>query len=448
MAVRPEDQTRETRAALAQHLDWLYGIQRFGVQPGLARIEALLDRLNHPERRFRTVLVGGTNGKGSVSASLSAALHAAGYRVGLFTSPHLTHFAERFRVGGEPVSGPDLLAALEQVRPHAEALEATFFEVVTALGCWLFADAGAEWAVMEVGMGGRLDATNALAPELSVITNIGLDHTEVLGDTLAAIATEKAGILRAGRPAVTAADPALWPVLQQAGADLWALGRDFSFEVTRLGLQGTALRLRCPSGAELPELHTPLLGLHGAANAALAAAAALRLGIGPEAVRRGLLQTEWPGRLEHLQVGGQAWLLDGAHNPDGARALADTLELLALPPVRLVFGASADKALEEMVQILAPVVSSVTLTQAQWSPRAAGPDTLRPLWEAQGVPVREAASPAEALALAAPTWEVPGGSASQVQAAAPIVVCGSLYLVGEVRGLLLGQTSEGRERWQ
>ena len=427
---------------LARHLDWLYSTQRFGVQPGLERIEALLARLGNPERRFRSVLVGGTNGKGSVSAALASALQASGQRTGIFTSPHLTHFAERFRVDGEPVAEPELLAALEMVRPHAEALEATFFEVVTAVGCWLFAHADVEWAVMEVGMGGRLDATNALSPELSVITNIGLDHTEVLGETLAAIAAEKAGILRAGQPAVTAAMPALWPVLEQVGADLWALGREFSFRVTGLSLSGTALELHWPDGAQMLDLQTPLLGAHGAANAALAAAAALRLGVSREAVRQGLAQTRWPGRLEYLTVQGQGWLLDGAHNPDGAQALTDTLDALDLRPVRLVFGASADKALEEMVQILAPAVSDVVLTQAQWSPRAAEPGTLRPLWEAQGIPVREAASPVQALELAAPaSW-------AARQAAAPVVVCGSLYLVGEVRGVLLRQGAERRERWQ
>ncbi|WP_189643233.1 bifunctional folylpolyglutamate synthase/dihydrofolate synthase [Deinococcus piscis] len=412
------------------------------MQPGLERIEALLARLGRPERRFRSVLIGGTNGKGSVAASLAAALQEAGHRTGLFTSPHLTHFAERFRVDGEQAEGKELLAALEAVRPHAEAVGATFFEVVTALGCWLFARAEVEWAVMEVGLGGRLDATNALSAELSVITNVGLDHTDVLGDSVEAIAAEKAGILRAGRPAVTASTPALWPLLEQSEADLWTLGREFSFRVKELGLQGAALELCWPGATEPLLLRTPLLGTHGAANAALAAVAALRLGVEAQAVSRGLTQTHWPGRLEFLTVQGHSWLLDGAHNPDGAQALADTLDLLELPPVRLIFGTSADKAVEEMVQVLAPRVSDVILTQAQWSPRAAEPSFLRPLWEAQGIPVREAALPVQALALAAPpSW-------STAPAAAPTVVCGSLYLVGEVRGLLLEQTAEKRERWQ
>lgn len=427
---------------LPQALDWLYGTQRFGVQPGLERIRALLARLGHPEGQFRAVLVGGTNGKGSVSASLAACLNAAGFRTGLFTSPHLTHFGERFRVDGEPLPKSLLLAALQEVRPHAEALEATFFEIVTALGCLLFARAGVQWAVMEVGLGGRLDATNALTPELSVLTNVGLDHTEVLGSTREAIAAEKAGILRVGRPAVTAITPELWPVLEQTGADLWALGREFTFELLATGLQGSQFRLKLegqPEQALALGLSTPLLGAHGASNAALAAVAALRLGLPAAAVRQGLAATHWPGRLEYLEAWGQRWLLDGAHNPDGAQALVDALMGLGLGPVRLVFGASADKALDEMVPILAAVASDVVLTRAQWSPRAALPADLRALWEGQGVPVREAATPAEALALAGQ------GATAQI---APVVVCGSLYLVGEARGLLLEQPGEGRERWQ
>lgn len=436
--------------ALAGALDWLYSTQRFGVQPGLGRIAALLENLGRPQDAFRAVLVGGTNGKGSVSASLAACLTAGGERTGLFTSPHLTHFAERFRIDGEQVSDTELLAALAEVRPPAEELEATFFEVVMALGCLLFARAGVTWGVMEVGLGGRLDATNALDPVLSVVTNVGLDHTEVLGDTLPAIAAEKAGILRAGRPALTGAAPDLWPVLEAAGADLWALGREFSFAVGEgaggAGLLGTPFTLLLP-GEEPLSLWTPLLGAHGAANAALAAATAARLGLPPETVRAGLAGTHWPGRLEYLTASGQGWLLDGAHNPDGAQALADAVTALGLAPLRVVFGASGDKDISELVQILAPVVSDAVVTAAQFSPRAAPAARLRPLWEAQGIPVREAGTPAEALTLAAPRWgQVFPGSAEQT--APPVLVCGSLYLVGEVRGLLLGQNAEGHERWQ
>ncbi|MFC6618450.1 bifunctional folylpolyglutamate synthase/dihydrofolate synthase [Deinococcus radiophilus] len=223
--------TQRPSAAPEALLDWLYAQQRFGIRPGLERVSALLECLGHPERQFRVVLVGGTNGKGSVSATLASILQAAGQRTGLFTSPHLLYFSERFVVDGRPVDQAELYAALAELKPHAEQLEATFFEIVTALSCSLFARAGVSWAVMEVGLGGRLDATNVLSPEVSVITSVGLDHTEVLGHTLEAIATEKAGILREGQPAVTAVSEQLWPVLEETGADLWALGREFEMTV-------------------------------------------------------------------------------------------------------------------------------------------------------------------------------------------------------------------------
>jgi len=220
------------------NVEWLFARQRFGVHPGLDRVRELLARLGDPQRQFGAVLVGGTNGKGSTAATLAAMLRADRRRTGLFTSPHLTRLSERFVVDGEEVSSAQVTAALARVRPVSEAVEASFFEVVTALGCVLFAEAGVEIAVMEVGLGGRLDATNALEPRLSVITNVALDHTAILGGTVEQIAAEKAGILRAGRPAVTAAAPAVLPVLEQRGADLWALGRDWT-------CSGPAVRRKC-----------------------------------------------------------------------------------------------------------------------------------------------------------------------------------------------------------
>ncbi|MDL2345312.1 Mur ligase family protein, partial [Deinococcus sp. MIMF12] len=266
-------------------LDWLFARQRFGVHPGLDRVRALLTRLGEPQRTFRSVLVGGTNGKGSTAASLAAMLTASGTRTGLFTSPHLTRFSERFVVDGQECGAQRVEAALHRVRPHAEAAGASFFEVVTALGSLLFAEAGVEVAVMEVGLGGRLDATNALDPDLSVITSVALDHTEILGTTLDAIAREKAGILRPGRPAVTGVDPALWPQLETRGAEVWALGREVLVQSQSRGWGGWDLRLEVP-GTVL-NVQTPLLGRHGAGNAALAAAAAWRLGVGESAIRAG-----------------------------------------------------------------------------------------------------------------------------------------------------------------
>jgi dihydrofolate synthase/folylpolyglutamate synthase len=416
-------------------LDWLFARQRFGIHPGLGRVRALLARLGHPQQAYRVVLVGGTNGKGSTAATLAAILHASGERVGLFTSPHLTHFAERFRVAGGDLPEGTVAEALARVRPHAEAEGASFFEIVTALGCLLFAEAGVTLAVMEVGLGGRLDATNALDPVLSVITNVALDHTEFLGNTREAIAAEKAGILRAGRPAVTDIAAELRPILERERADLWALG---DIQVQSLGWEGSAVVVTLPSGQNL-SFRTPLLGAHGARNAALAALAAFRLGVSESAIRRGTTAVQWPGRMEViLTVAGGRVLLDGAHNPAGAQALAaalrELLPKLGLERVPFIFGSAADKDLGGVAAALRPLASRVILTRAVLSPRAAHPATLTPLFG--GLPIHLTDSPTEALAVLDSLPE-------------PLaVVCGSLYLIGEVRPLLLNGVGEGRERWQ
>lgn len=395
-------------------------------------MRALLFLLGDPQQHLRAVLVGGTNGKGSVSAVLSAMLAASGKRVTLFTSPHLTRFSERFVVNGQELAGAAVQDALARVRPHAEATGASFFEVVTALGCLLFAEAGAEWAVMEVGLGGRLDATNALDPVLSVITGIGLDHTAILGDTLSLIAGEKAGILRPGRLAVTGVQPALLPILDAAGADLWALGREATVRPAPLGWDGWQVQTDSPAGKLA--FQTPLLGQHGATNAALAALAAQRLGVSMEAISAGAAQARWPGRLERLPWRGGQVLLDGAHNPGGARALREALLELGVGPVPFVFGVAQDKDAPAILRELRGAMSSLVLTRATLSPRAAAPTDLARLPGLEGLPVQVADTPAEALAL------LPAGGLN--------VLCGSLYLIGEVRPLLTGETGEGRERWQ
>ncbi|ACO47077.2 putative tetrahydrofolate synthase (folylpolyglutamate synthase) [Deinococcus deserti VCD115] len=416
---------------LEADLEWLFSRQRFGMHPGLTRVHSLLTRLGEPQRAFRVVLVGGTNGKGSTAASLASMLRAQGRRVGLFTSPHLTRFAERFVVGGELLPDDVVLRSLHQVRPHAEAIEASFFEIVTALGCLVFAEAGVQDAVMEVGLGGRLDATNALDPVLSVITNVALDHTEVLGNTVELIAAEKAGILRPGRPAVTGAAPDVWPMLEAEGADLWSLENRVRRQ--SLGWDGEQVVVRLPAGVELT-FRTPLLGAHGAQNAALAAAAAYRLGVSPEAISRGAQTTQWPGRMEVLTVGEGRVLLDGAHNPAGAEAVVRALRDLGVGKLPLVFGAAADKDLSGVAAALEPVASQVVLTRARLSPRSADPAALAPLFPGHQVTLTE--SPEQAIA------------ALRALGAPLALVCGSLYLIGEVRPLLLGTVSEERERWQ
>lgn len=419
------------------HLTWLFARQRFGIKPGLERVRALLTRLGRPDRTFDAVLVGGTNGKGSCSSTLASIMTRSGRRTGLFTSPHLTRFGERFLVGGAQLPDEDLLSGLAFVRPHAEALGATFFEIVTALACLVFARAGTELAVMEVGLGGRFDATNALSPRLSVITGVALDHTDILGDTVGKIAADKAGIMRPGTLTLTGAAGDALEVLEDAarklGATLWAIGHDVTVDAHDLGWSG----LRCEVGSPLGQVGvtTPLLGLHQAPNVGLAVVAAQVLGASAEALQAGAAQTRWPGRLEPLPWRDRTFLLDGAHNPQAALALALALTRLGVVPVTLIFGTTGDKNVPEMVAALEPCVTEVVVTRARLSPRAASPEALTPYWS---VPTLIAETPEAALTLAL----------ARTRPGEVVVVAGSLYLIGEVRPLLLGAELELWERLQ
>ena len=373
-------------------LQYLYGLQRLGIKLGLENIRRLLRALGHPERAFRTVHVGGTNGKGSTAALLAAILRAAGLRVGLYTSPHLLDFTERIQVNGEPI-GPDAVADLTaEVRAAVEAAFApapedlpshpTFFEVTTALAFLYFARAGAEWAVVEVGLGGRYDATNVLAPDLTVITNVAVEHQDLLGDSLEAIAAEKAGIVKPGIPLVTAAaEPALG-ILRRAcgerGAPLLHVPAAYAWRREASLPDGQVFRLQGP-GVERHGLRIGLLGRHQLVNAATAVAAAERLREGglalPEsAVREGLAAARWPARL---QVVGERprLLVDGAHNPAACRAVRDFLEEEAPGRRILVFGALKDKDWGQMMEILLPAFDAAILCRPP-SDRAADPEML------------------------------------------------------------------------
>jgi len=411
-------------------LAWLFARQGV-VTPGLERIQGLLARLGHPEEAYPVALIGGTNGKGSASRALAASLEEAGLKVGLYTSPHLVVFSERIQVSGRPIPEGKLLALLEEVRPLAEPLGASFFEIATALALLHFAREGVELAVLEVGLGGRLDATNAAEPILSVVTNIGHDHLEVLGPTLRDVAREKAGIFRKGVPALTAARGEGLTTLQEEakarGAPLWVLGEDFQVEEVQALPQGLGFSLRLHRTGEVRFLKTPLLGAHQAENLALAALSGRLLGASWEAVERGLLKAENPGRLQRLPHGGGELILDGAHNPEGALALREALRFHGLLPAAFVLAFSREKdhaAMAEALRGLAPVV----LTRYA-SPRSQDPKALLPLFP--GAWVEE--DPLKAI-------ERAFGLADRA------VVAGSLYLVGEVLRALKGLPPE--ERWQ
>lgn len=347
-----------------------------GIRWGLERTEHLLGAVGDPQRAFRSLHVGGTNGKGSVSATLASVLRAAGHRVGLYTSPHLCSFRERIQVDGAPISEAALLAAAARLWPVIEREGASFFEATTALAFLCFAEAGIETAVVEVGLGGRLDSTNVIDPELVVLTNVAIDHVDYLGGTLEAIAAEKAGIIKSGVPVVTGerAAATLDIFRHQAaavGAPLFRLD-EASVSGIEISLAGTRFRLDSETWGEL-ELQTPLIGAHQAWNTALAVSALELLSAesrpGLEALDHGIAGVRWPGRLQRERIEGQEWIFDVAHNPAGVAALLGALEELPLArPLVAVAGILSDKDWVGMLSPLAERMDALILTVPPTAP--------------------------------------------------------------------------------
>ena len=397
----------------------LRGGERVGMRPGRERIEAMLAAIGHPERAFTIAQVGGTNGKGSISALLAAVLQATGRRVGLYTSPHLCHYRERIRVDGRPISEADFVDGVDALGTLITRLDLTVFEAGTALALDHFCRERVEVAVLEVGLGGRLDATTVGEPRVTVLGPIDYDHQHELGDTLTLIAAEKAAIIRSGVAFSARQDPEAEVVVTRRAAEtrvpLWVEGRDL--HVTPLGftLEAQRMHLEGP-GWRLADVECGLLGVYQPGNALLAAAAARELGAEETAIRAGLRGARWPGRFQILRRDPLV-ILDGAHNPAGARALAASLRAY-FPARRVTFviGVMADKDARGILDALRPLAARFILTAAA-NPRAAAPEVLRAL-----LPDAEVApSPREALAAA--VAESPGGL---------VCVAGSLSLVGDV----------------
>lgn len=418
-------------------LDWLYSFVDFSAQRkvkyspetfDLGRMRALMALLGNPQDRYRTLHLAGTKGKGSVSAMCASVLKAAGYRTGFYTSPHLQDFRERIQLNGEYISEADLVAIvrrLQELVPQVPGI--TTFELNTALAFEYFARQAVDVAVIEVGLGGRLDATNVITPLVSVITSLSYDHMDLLGNTLTLIAGEKAGIIKPNVPVVSApqqpeALETLERVAAERAAPLTVVGRDVLFQPLTHSLDGQTFQINGET------LSLPLLGAHQVENAAVAYAALQALNvflpISAEAIRTGLAAVRWPGRFEILHR--QPYLVvDGAHNADSAQRLAAALaDYFPQRRVHLIFGASADKDIAGMLAALLPQVNSVICTQAV-HPRALEPEqlaaqvaTLRPAAEVECVPAVQPAL-ARALALAAPE-DV-------------ILACGSLFIVAEVQ---------------
>lgn len=395
----------------------------------LGRIETLLSSLGSPQKKSRFIHVAGTNGKGSTCAMLSAALQHAGYRTGLYTSPHLVSPTERIQIDGQPISEDEWTAAFVRVHGAVEGLLAegvidahpSFFETLTAMAFLVFAEAKLDIVVLEVGLGGRLDATNVVTPEIAVITPVDFDHEAFLGSSIALIAAEKAGIMKAGRPAVFSSqrDDAL-AVLDDRALDLnipvsYAALRS----IAELHIDRYQSRFVLLGEEEIPIL-CPLAGEHQVDNARTAAVALERFGLSAAAISAGIAKARWPGRLQRISESPDI-ILDGAHNPAGARALARYIErFFAGEPVRIVFGAMRDKAVEEVTNALFSLAAEVVLTMPK-QPRALHPEAIVETLDHPRVVVCS-----ELSAAISHTQRFPMTT----------FITGSLYLVGEALELL------------
>lgn len=448
------DDYRDSLAFLYGRLNYeRVGMPRIPAELRLGRVRRLLRKLGDPHEALKIVHVAGTKGKGSTSSMIAAALSASGVRTGLFCSPHLHRLEERFRIDGREATAAELVSLTDALRPVVEALDAedvaerhrgpTFFEITTAMGLLHFARAGAGAVVLEVGLGGRLDSTNVVRPVVSVITNISFDHTRQLGSTLAAIATEKAGIFKRDRPAVSGEEgPEAREVIRRIAAErrcrLHEIAADFRFEYAppepplsrpdpgRVSVQ----TWRTDWGS----LELPLPGAHQARNAAVALAtldvlAGEGIAVSREAVVRGFSELRFPARVE--VIGEKPWVVvDGAHNVASAEALAETLRT-CFPPVprTLVFGTTRDKDLRGQLRALLPGTTRLVATRYVENPRSVPPEEVADAaLELGGPPALVAPDPASALAVA--RRETPGDGL--------ICVTGSLFLAAEARAVLLG----------
>jgi dihydrofolate synthase / folylpolyglutamate synthase len=427
-------------------LDFLFSLERLGMKFGLENMKTICAALDHPEARFRSVIVAGTNGKGSVTAMTATALHAAGHRTARYTSPHLERLEERFVIDEREVTRADLEDAAQHVRQTVErlverkALETlpTFFECTTAIAFELFARAAVEVAVVEVGLGGRLDATNVLTPMAAVITSIDFDHQDLLGGTLTSIAAEKAGVIKPGIPVIVgcvpadaakvieatcAAQSARYISAPDAVATSWKMSKGETIATFTTFTSGATKR-------DLVDVPLALRGEHQVANAAVAIRLIEeldRLGvrIDDAALRTGLTSTRWPGRLERLQWRGAEILLDAAHNPGGARALATYLREAGWPPVALVIGMMRDKDVTGILSALLPLADTLVCTTPS-SPRA--------------LPAAELAARAAVLPFVprhvSAIDDPADAMASVCRAGARVVAAGSIFLIGPLRGIL------------
>lgn len=417
-------------------LDYLYSFVDYSLKHSselakadfsLDRMFTLMESLGNPQKKYPIVHVAGTKGKGSVSALCASGLKFAGYKVGLYTSPHLLDYCERIQIDGEPISHEQLNKLIEEIKPHVAKIEKlTTFEITTALAFMAFAKHGVTAAVFEVGLGGRLDATNVVIPKVSVIASLSYDHTAVLGNTLALIAGEKAGIIKDGVPVVSSpqkdeALTVLERVAKEKNSQLTLVGSDVKFEFIGSSLEGQRFSIR---GTEVQRFNVPLLGSHQIENAVTAYTALKASGIpiADEQIQKGFSQVKWPARFEVVRRDPPV-IFDSAHNQDSFEKLSETLETyFPGKKVYLIFGASEDKNIPGMFAALKPKIAKIILTRAD-HPRALEVEKIALLAEQAGAE-HEAAVPVKAALARALDLSSKDGSI--------VLSAGSMFVTAEV----------------
>ncbi len=436
-------------------IEYLYNLQKYGIKFGLENIRKLMSAFKNPHLSFPTVHVAGTNGKGSTCAIIASILQAAGLDVGLFTSPHLINFTERIKINGDEISEEEVINLADEVRNMVERFEdfyPTFFEVVTTIAMLYFKRKNVNIAVIEVGMGGRLDATNIVIPEVSIITNIDYDHTEFLGKTLKEISFEKAGIIKRGVPVVSSSQASdsmyiIKGIAKEREADLYVYGKDFYSKIKNEYLFGTHFDY-FDSDTELTDLFLPLIGSHQIQNASVAIktvklleknskqkfGSKILINNWDEFIRKGLKQVKWAGRLEMLETTPPI-LIDGAHNPSAAESISKTIRQIFGSTVKkfiIILGIMSDKDIKGVIKPFLSFASEIILTSPAYS-RAAPPEKLAEIAESMGFfnvkiakTVRDAIAEAKNLAIT--------GDDNSL-----IVITGSFYTIGEAKEILFSK---------
>ncbi len=431
-------------------IDYLYNLKRFGMNLGLERIQHLMDLLGNPQDDLNVIHVAGTNGKGSVCAMLSSILQSAGYSVGLFTSPHLVSFTERIVINDRQIPEDRMLSLVRRIRPYVEEFgkdpdleHPTFFEFVTAMAFIYFCEEKVDWAVMEVGLGGRLDATNIVKPRISVITNVDFDHTHVLGTELEKIAEEKAGIIKKGVPVVTSIeDDALLKALrekcEEKGSELFVLKDFASFVQKELNLNYQVFDVNGMVN-KYKDLKMSLLGRHQLTNA-LATIKTIELlkdgglEVTKEHIRKGLESTKWPGRFEII-CKKPLVVLDCAHNPAGMKVLSQALQdLFKREKIVLVIGTMKDKEIPRIVKEIAPIAGRVIITKPKLD-RAADPKIIQ----------EEMRKYSEDITIIEDVVEAVNYAVESAKDDEIVSITGSIFLIGEVMENLDNEIKLDRE---